>query len=536
MTIRLAVDVGGTHTDAVILDFTRGRGSLLGSVKVPTSPDVETGIVQSMESVLEASTISSEQINYVMIGTTQSRNAILQRQGLARIGLIRIGSPSVSEIEPFFTWSEDLREAIGNNWFLVDGGYEFDGRPISQINEEQVRKVLLEIKRQRLEAIAVCGVFSPVCAQQELEVGRLAEEVLGPGFPITLSHQVGSIGLLERENSAALNAALAMVAKNIAEGLEKALRLRNIKAPTYFSQNDGTLMSIEYAKKYSILTICSGPSNSIRGAAFLSGLKDCIVIDVGGTSTDIGILQNGYPRESYMSVALGEVETNFRMPDLISLGLGGGSIVKLGHGKIEIGPESVGYNIISRGKTWGGDILTLTDAAIAANILDMNKIHPGGRSVPVQEGMIKQVFEKVNSIIEGAIDKIKTSHDPLPVILVGGGSLMVNSTLRGASEVIRPKNYEFANAIGAAIAKVGGEVDKIWSLRSKTREQVMREAKSQAIAEAVRAGADSRTVEILDVEEFPVAYLPVDAVRLKIKAAGELPSEGSPELASRQYV
>ncbi len=524
MSIRLAVDVGGTHTDAVILSTTIGNSKLLGAIKVPTSPDVETGIIHAIDTVLDRTDVKANQINYVMIGTTQSRNAIIQRKNLASIGVIRIGSPSATGIEPFYTWSEDLKELVGQHWFIVDGGYEFDGSQIVSLKERQVKDALLEIKQRRLEAIAISGVFSPVCAQQELRVAQLAREILGDDFPITLSHQVGSIGLLERENSAALNASLTNIARQIAESLEKTLKNRNITAPTFFSQNDGSLMSIEYAKNYSILTICSGPSNSIRGAAFLSGLKNCLVVDVGGTSTDIGILQNGYPRESYLPIALGEIKTNFRMPDLISLGLGGGSVVDLNFKDIRIGPESVGYNIVTHGQTWGGHKLTLTDVAISANNLDKEKLKSGGQAVDLPVNVINAIFTKVNQMIEEAIDKIKTSHDLIPVILVGGGSFMVNSELKGASKVIRPQNYEFANAIGAAIAKVGGEVDQIWSLNGNTRNQAIKEAKNKAIEEAVKAGADPKTVKIVDIEETPLAYLPVEALRIKVKATGELQS------------
>lgn len=524
MAFRLGVDVGGTHTDAVIINTTSEANKIMGAVKVPTTSDVETGIINSIDAVLDNSNIKASQIDYVMIGTTQSRNAIIERSNLSSIGLIRIGSPSAIGIEPFYTWSEDFKQTIGDNWFIIDGGYEFDGRPIMSIDEQQVRQVLYEIKKRKLEALAISCVFSPVCADQELEVARLAKEVLGNAFPITLSHKIGSIGLLERENSAALNAALTNIARQIAEGLERALKVRNIKAPTFFSQNDGTLMSIDYAKNYSILTICSGPSNSIRGAAFLSGIKNCIVIDVGGTSTDVGILQNGYPRESYLPISLGEIKTNFRMPDLISLGLGGGSLVNLVQDEIEIGPESVGYKIISDGRTWGGHRLTLTDVAITAKKMEVAKICSEGKAVDLSDEIVASVFDRVSNMVETAIDKIKTKHNLLPVVLVGGGSFLVNNKLKGASKVVRPKYYEFANAIGTAIAQVGGEVDRIWSLKTKTRNQVVKEAKDHAITEAVRAGADPKTVEIVDVEEIPVAYLPVEAVRIKVKAAGNLRS------------
>src|SRR5207247_630326 len=141
-------------------------------------------------------------------------------------------------------------------------------------------------------------------------------------------------------------------------------------------QNDGTLMVMDYALRYPILTIASGPSNSLRGGAFLSGLEDAIVVDVGGTTTDVGVLVGGFPRESAVAVNIGGVRTNFRMPDLISIGLGGGSLVRR-NGAVRVGPDSVGYNLEEDGLVFGGKTLTATDIAVAvgrANLGDAKKV------------------------------------------------------------------------------------------------------------------------------------------------------------------
>lgn len=147
-------------------------------------------------------------------------------------------------------------------------------------------------------------------------------EVLGDDFPISISSEIGSVSLLERENATILNAALVDVAKTTSESFIAALAGENITgAEVYLCQNDGTLMSAEYAMRYPILTIACGPTNSIRGASFLTGLKDAVVVDVGGTTTDLGVLTHGFPRESMLAVEIGGVRTNFRMPDIISIAL-----------------------------------------------------------------------------------------------------------------------------------------------------------------------------------------------------------------------
>ena len=152
-----------------------------------------------------------------------------------------------------------------------------------------------------------------------------AESVLRQTLPdvaVTLSHRIGRIGLLERENAAILNAALSELAIRVIEAFGSAINELGIQAPIYLSQNDGTLMTASQAARYPVLTFASGPTNSMRGAAVLSGYSDALVVDIGGTTSDIGLLLDGFPREAAMTVNVGGVRTNFRMPDLLAVGPG----------------------------------------------------------------------------------------------------------------------------------------------------------------------------------------------------------------------
>ena len=154
-----------------------------------------------------------------------------------------------------------------------------------------------------------------------------------------------------------MNACLRELARRDRRGFRQALREPGIDAPTYLSQNDGTLMSAEFAERYPVATFASGPTNSMRGAALLSGLDDCAVVDIGGTTSDIGILENGFPREASLEVEIGGVRTNFRMPDVLSIGIGGGSVVTRSRTS-SVGPVSVGYELTTRARVFGGDTLT----------------------------------------------------------------------------------------------------------------------------------------------------------------------------------
>ena len=178
-------------------------------------------------------------------------------------------------------------------------------------------------------------------------------------------------------------------------------------------------MSLDYALQYPIFTIASGPANSIRGAAALSQLQDAIVVDIGGTTTDIGILHKGFPRESAMAVEIGGVQTNFRMPDLVSIGLGGGSHVsehvseKNEVAKVNVGPESVGYRLTNEARVFGGQQLTATDLAVAAGRTQLGDPRLLGSLSP---SMVEAGIRAIDQLVEDAIDRMKLSADPVPVI------------------------------------------------------------------------------------------------------------------------
>jgi N-methylhydantoinase A/oxoprolinase/acetone carboxylase beta subunit len=290
-----------------------------------------------------------------------------------------------------------------------------------------------------------------------------------------------------------------------------------ITAPFYISQNDGTLMNADFAADHPVLTFASGPTNSMRGAAFLSGLKDAIVIDVGGTTTDIGVLQRGFPRVAALAVSIGGVRTNFRMPDTLSIGLGGGSLIRTD--PVKVGPQSVGYELITKGKVFGGDILTATDIVVAAGKAD---IGDASKVNGLDRGLMAAVEDRIEEMVNVSVDRMKTSAAAVPVIIVGGGSILIQRPVAGASEIVKPNHFAVANAIGAAIAQIGGETDRIFSLAEMSRDHALAQAKQEATDRAVIAGADAYTVEIVEVEEVPLAYLPGNATRIMVKAVGDL--------------
>lgn len=516
MSYRVGIDVGGTNTDAVILDE---QFHLLAKEKSHTSKDIEQGIQNSLHQVLLESQIDRNQISHIMLGTTQCTNAIVERKRLSKVGVIRLGYPATMSVVPYTAWPEDLKEVLTGQYKVVHGGYEFNGELLSEINEQEIRDVLNKWKGE-VEAIAVIGVFSSLKNDQEKQVESLVHQIMGDHVHVSLSSEIGSLGLIERENATILNSALFGVIQKTAQGFEHALISENIHhAQIFLCQNDGTLMSLDFAKKYPIFTIACGPTNSIRGASYLSDLYNAVVLDVGGTTSDLGVINNGFPRQSSTAVEIGGIRTNFRMPDIISIGLGGGSIIRKTNNGYTIGPDSVGYQITEKAKVFGGNTLTTTDVAVR-----LGKADVGNKQLvtdlPLSEA--EQIYEEIGEIVGAAIDRMKNSAEDVKVILVGGGSIIVPSKIDGVSEIIRDSNGDVANAIGACISQVSGQYEKIYIYDQMKREDAMKDAKNQAVSQAIKAGAQKESVQTVDVEEVPLAYYPGDANRVRIKVVGDL--------------
>ncbi len=512
---KIGIDVGGTNTDAVLIDENL---NVVASMKTPTTDDIYTGIITVLHGVLAESKINPNEVKQAMLGTTHCTNAIVERKNLTKIALMRIGSPAMDGILPMVDWPKELKKFMEYS-INLKGGYEYNGKEIMPFDKLRACEFLNNIKG-KVHSVAISCIFSPVRHEHEDECAKLAREILGEDVHISKSSEIGSLSFIERENATILNACLYDVTRSFIDGFAKSLKDEGIlDAKIYLSQNDGTLMTIDFAKEYPILTIACGPTNSIRGASSLSKIENAIVIDVGGTTTDFGVIQNSFPRESGIAVTIGGVRTNFRMPDILSMGLGGGSIIRSEGNKITIGPDSVGYKITKEALVFGGKTLTTTDIAVRLNMADI-----GDKSLVahIDEGFARACMDKIKEMVEENLDKMKTSNDNLDVILVGGGSIIVPDSLIGAKSTFKPDNFSVANAIGSAISKVSGVYEKLISFDEIPRDKALEIGKSSAIEMAVSSGAILETVKIIDVEDVPLAYYPGNTSRVKIKAAGDL--------------
>jgi len=511
--IRVGIDVGGTNTDAVVMQ----NDEFLGGVKSPTTPDVFSGVEIAVRNALKKADTDAAEVDAVMIGTTHFVNALVERKRLAKSGLIRLCLPSGSALFPFADWPSDLIEAIGGSFRLIDGGYEMDGSEIAPLNEDQLLKAADDLIEDGCTQIAISSVFATIRSEMEQTAKKILNEKR-PQLEVSLSCDIGRMGLLERENAAIINASLKPLATEVIAAFKKLQQSVGFNCPLFFTRNDGTLIDTEEVLRLPVLTFACGPTNSMRGAAYLSGVKHALVVDIGGTTTDVGEVRNGFPRLAGTSVTVADVRTNFSMPDVISIGLGGGSRINEDHPQA-IGPSSVGHGLLREAKIFGGNTLTASDLAVAIGRAEMGT-HPAPEFKNAN-----QLKSLLDQMISDAVARSRTSDEQIPVISVGGGSVLMGKHVDGL-KVVRPPHHDLANAVGAAIAQVSGEVSKIVTLGDELdRKTAISQVTKEANDVAILRGADELSLSVLSMSDVPLSYLPGNNLAINVTVVGDLKME-----------
>ena len=508
--IRVGVDVGGTNTDAVVKDGKK----FLGGAKRRTTIDILTGVENAIKAALIEAKTASTRVDVLIIGTTHFVNALIQRTKLAQTGLIRMCLPSGSSILPFADWPKSLVDGMSGSYKLIKGGYEMDGSEITQLDHSELIGAAQELFDLGCKQVAISSVFATVRGDMEQEAFDVLSKAV-PGISITLSKSIGGMGLLERENAAIINASLRPLAKEVVDSFQMLKENISLSCPMFFTRNDGTLIEASEVIELPVLTFACGPTNSMRGAAFLTGLKDALVVDIGGTTTDVGEVQDGFPRLAGTSVMVADVRTNFAMPDVISIGLGGGSIVNE-KDTMSIGPISVGHDLPYKAKVFSGDTLTATDLAVAGGRCKVGEVMPP----PINS--LDKLLEIMDKMISDQVARARTSNKDIPVIAVGGGSVMMPSKVDGL-KVICPPHNDLANAVGAAIAQVSGQVSRVVLLNdSINRDSAIKEVTDEATKLAVKRHANPKSISVLTVSDMPLSYLPGNNLLINVTVVGDL--------------
>ncbi len=326
----LGIDTGGTYTDGVLLEY-YSRKVLATHKSLTTKRDFSIGI----ERVIEGIHIEDPAaIKMVSISTTLATNAIAEGKG-KRVALFLIG------YDPELIASFKMGERFATpNYFFFKGGHDLYGREKEPLDLPSILAQVNQVKNH-VDAIAVSSYFSPLNPEHENRAYKAISSVCD--LPIVLGHQLSTrLGSVERATTAALNASLLAVLQDFVIAVRRAMERRDIHAPLMVVRGDGTLMSDEFAARTPVETIHSGPAASAIGGRFLSGLNEALVVDVGGTTTDLALIVDGQVTVSAEGATVSGYKTAVQAANLLSIGLGGDSHIHLSREKhVTIGPERV---------------------------------------------------------------------------------------------------------------------------------------------------------------------------------------------------
>ncbi len=326
------MDVRAAGADIVLMD---ADDRLLTKVGIPASGGAVPPIQRVIACAVSRLGADPGRVTHATLSASHSMSAVLEQRAVSRVAVVRIGWPLTGALPPLSTWPAELRRAVSAGVSTVAGGVEYDGRMSAPLDETAIARFLHSVAGEA-DAVAIAGVFSPIDPGHELAAAAVVQRELGREVSISLSHEIGSLGLLGRENATVLNAALTRAAGKIGDELRAALAHESMDAEPFFAQNDGSVMALEHALRFPVLALGGRAAAGMRGAAYLSGVGDAVVVSVGASSAAVGVLVNGYPRETDVPPEVEGIRMDFRAPSVaeIPVGAGGQEFVTALHGAI----------------------------------------------------------------------------------------------------------------------------------------------------------------------------------------------------------
>ena len=532
----IGIDVGGTNTDAVLLV----NNQLTAAVKQLTSDDIISGICNAMTALITENDINPANIHHINIGTTYLLNAITQRQ-LNKVLALRLAAPATTALDIAAGWHDEMKQLIvAESQQIVSGGYEYNGVEIAPLNESEIQQAIKQAKQQGINAVAITGVFSHLKNDQELMAARLMQD---NGLQASLSHQLGGLGLYNRENSTIINASLSEAFSHLKDALlnsKKQLQLQHSKI--FLINGCGTVQEVSESSInhiMPILTLHSGPTNSMRGACAVSNSSDAIVVDIGGTTTDIGLLKNGSPviENVASEIAIGtNITCQIMRPRTFSVGLGGGTIITIDDkGDLQLSDKSLEHNLHRDAICFGGDIITCTDIAIIKQQHTFATKDATETFQAIQQQLQAFTHHDTDSI-QQQIDSIYNAmHDRLlqlisntvtsqpntatTLLLIGGGALLFREkTLLShmqqhklpINKIKCLDNAGVINAIGAAMAKCGIQEKTIIDYATHPRNEAIIIALRNAVKQLHYYDIATDSIDIAPggFIETPITYMP----------------------------
>jgi N-methylhydantoinase A len=459
----IGLDVGGTNTDVVLI----GNDLILRQTKVPTD---HSNLFESVWTGLEEITrnVSPESIGRAVLSTTLTTNAIVEKK-LADTGMIVCSGPGMDP-ELFRT---------NDHYCCVSGSIDHRGREIQPIDPGEIRAITSQWRTAGLKHVGIVGKFSVRNPKQELEIQKL----LGDDFDfIALGHRLsGNLSFPRRIATAYLNASVYPIHKRFFEAVRSSLDKKGLHIPIYILKADGGTMSLESSMSYPGQTILSGPAASVMGSLpFASESEETLVLDIGGTTTDMAILIRRAPLLDPVGIELSGHKTLIRSLKTRSIGLGGDSAVRIVDGVLNIGPDRQGLPM-----TYGGPLPTPTDALVVLGKFsggDVRASFNGIKPLADQLGMsvedaadhifneaCRKILEATDQMIADINSKpVYTVHEileghqvkPKEMLVLGGPAPAFASRLATLTDfrVRVVPQWQVANAIGAALAKTTSEV------------------------------------------------------------------------------
>jgi len=336
----IGLDVGGTHTDVVLLD----NQGLRKEVKVPTDPaDLFSSVLSGLTAITED--IDPAAVDRLVLSTTLTTNAVIQDK-TPPVGMIVSSGPG---IDPEFY-------RTNSHYSSVAGSIDHRGREVDPIDGGEIQQIAADLKKEGIQYVGVVGKFSVRNPAHELEINQILSNSFEKVF---MGHRIsGNLNFGRRIATAFLNASVYPLHKEFYNAVQQSLEVLGLKLPLRLLKADGGNMNFKTSVEYPAQTILSGPAASVMGAtAFGSEEEDALVMDIGGTTTDIAVLIKGVPVLDPLGIILGPYKTLIRSLETLSIGLGGDSVVKVIDGKLTIGPERLGPAM-----AYGGPVPTPTDA------------------------------------------------------------------------------------------------------------------------------------------------------------------------------
>ena len=535
MSYRLGVDVGGTFTDLLLFDDQTGQSF---KTKVPSTPDDPSrAVVNGTRDICEIADITADQIDYFLHGTTVATNAVLEGKG-ARVGLIVTeGYRQILQIArsyvpgglaAWIVWPKPEPMAALEDTVEVSGRMDAFGNEIRPVDEVQVHKAMKALKRRKPEAITICLMNSYVNGAHELKIAKIAKEYF-PDLAISISHQVlPEMMEYERALTTTANSSVRPIVGNYVSNLESELRKMGMEGQLNLLRSDGGLMSAAKSQTDPVNLLMSGPAGGVTGALWVAksaGFKNILTLDVGGTSTDVALIENAEPR-LVRNTAVGHLKVRASSLDVETVGAGGGSIAHVPEltGALRVGPESAGAVPGPACYSKGGELPTVTDANVVLGYLPEEllggafKLDRKAAEKAVQTiadalgvGLYEAaagIIDIVNENMFGALRMISVQqgYDPRDFALMGfggAGSLHSNAVakLMNSWPVIVPNSPGVLCAVGDATTRSRAESSRSHSKRksqtsSKEIASVLKEMGAQVTEELRAEGAKKSDIEI----------------------------------------